>query len=92
MCKPKAYWLAELDKKKIPCGPMLNYDEVFTDPHVLAREMYVPTEHATAGRFATIGVPLKFSETPGKVRRAAPSLGQHTAEVLANPPKARKSK
>ena len=90
--KPKAYWLAELDKKKIPCGPMLNYDEVFTDPHVLAREMYVPTEHATAGRFDTIGVPLKFSETPGKVRRAAPTLGQHTAEVLANPPKARKPK
>jgi crotonobetainyl-CoA:carnitine CoA-transferase CaiB-like acyl-CoA transferase len=90
--KPKAYWLAELEKKKIPCGPMLNYDEVFTDPHVLAREMYVPTEHAKAGTFYTVGVPLKFSETPGKVRRAAPVLGQHTAEVIANPPKAKKAK
>jgi crotonobetainyl-CoA:carnitine CoA-transferase CaiB-like acyl-CoA transferase len=87
--KPKAYWLAELEKAKIPCGPMLTYDEVFTDPHVLAREMYVTTEHAKAGRFDTIGVPVKMSETPGSVRRAAPALGQHTAEVLANPPNAR---
>jgi crotonobetainyl-CoA:carnitine CoA-transferase CaiB-like acyl-CoA transferase len=87
--KPKAYWLAELEKAKIPCGPMLNYDEVFTDPHVLEREMYVATEHAKAGRFDTIGVPVKMSETPGAVRRAAPALGQHTAEVLARPPKAR---
>lgn len=90
--KPKAYWLGELEKKKIPCGPMLNYDEVFTDPHVLAREMYVPTEHVKAGTFHTVGVPLKFSETPGKVRRAAPALGQHTAEVLANPPRTKKGK
>ena len=48
MKKPKAYWLAELEKAKITCGPMLNYDEVFTDPHVLAREMYITTEHAKA--------------------------------------------
>ena len=87
--KPKAYWLAELEKAKIPCGPMLNYDEVFTDPHVLEREMYVTTEHVKAGKFDTIGVPVKMSETPGSVRRAAPALGQHTAEVLASPPKAR---
>jgi hypothetical protein len=73
--KPKAYWLAELEKAKIPCGPMLNYDEVFTDPHVLAREMYVTTKHAKAGRFDTIGVPVKMSETPGSVRRAAPARG-----------------
>ena len=90
--KPKAYWLAELEKAKIPCGPMLNYDEVFTDPHVLARQMYVGTEHVKAGKFDTIGVPVKMSDTPGSVRRAAPALGQHTAEVLATPPKARGNK
>jgi crotonobetainyl-CoA:carnitine CoA-transferase CaiB-like acyl-CoA transferase len=68
---------------------MLNYDEVFTDPHVLERQMYVGTEHVKAGRFDTIGVPVKMSDTPGSVRRAAPALGQHTAEVLATPPKPR---
>jgi crotonobetainyl-CoA:carnitine CoA-transferase CaiB-like acyl-CoA transferase len=80
--KPMAFWLGEMERAGIPCGPVLNYDEVFTDPHVLARDMYVPTEHATAGRFNTIGVPVKLSETPGAVQRAAPTLGQHTAEVL----------
>jgi crotonobetainyl-CoA:carnitine CoA-transferase CaiB-like acyl-CoA transferase len=80
--KPKAFWLEALEMAGIPCGPVLNYDEVFTDPHVLAREMYVPTEHTAAGVFNTIGVPVKMSQTPGGVRRAAPTLGQHTAEVL----------
>ncbi|MGE0769197.1 MAG: CaiB/BaiF CoA transferase family protein [Hyphomicrobiaceae bacterium] len=82
MKKPKAYWLAALEDAGIPCGPVLNYDEVFTDPHVLARDMYVETQHAKAGRFHTIGVPVKLSETPGAVRRPAPTLGQHSDEVL----------
>ena len=80
--QPKAYWLAAMEKAGIPCGPVLNYDEVLTDPHILARDMYVPTEHAKAGTFKTLGVPVKLSETPGSIRRAAPTLGQHTAEVL----------
>ena len=80
--KPKAYWLEAMEKAGIPCGPVLNYDEVLTDPHILARDMYVETQHAKAGTFKTLGVPVKLSETPGGVRRAAPVLGQHTEEVL----------
>ena len=80
--KPKAYWLEAMEKAGIPCGPVLNYDEVLTDPHIVARDMYVETEHARAGAFKTLGVPVKMSETPGSVRRAAPVLGQHTEEVL----------
>ena len=80
--KPKAYWLEAMEKAGIPCGPVLNYDEVLTDPHIVARDMYVTTEHARAGAFKTLGVPVKMSETPGSVRRAAPVLGQHTEEVL----------
>ena len=89
--KSKDHWLAEMEKAGIPCGPVLNYDEVFTDPHILSRDMYVPTEHPKAGTFKTLGVPVKMSETPGGVRRAAPTLGQHTEEVLAEL-KARKGK
>ena len=81
--KPKAHWLAEMEKAGIPAGPVLAYDEVFTDPHVLARDMWVATEHSKAGKFNTIGVPVKLSETPGAVRTAAPALGQHNGEVLA---------
>ena len=82
--KPKAHWLRELENVGIPCGPVLNYDEVFTDPHILARDMYVATDHPRAGVFRTLGVPVKLSETPGAVRAPAPTLGQHTAEVLSD--------
>ncbi|MFM9942788.1 MAG: CaiB/BaiF CoA transferase family protein [Hyphomicrobiaceae bacterium] len=81
--RPKAHWLSAMEEAGIPCGPVLNYDEVLTDPHILARDMYVATAHAKAGTFKTLGVPVKLSETPGGVTRAAPTLGQHTAEVLA---------
>jgi crotonobetainyl-CoA:carnitine CoA-transferase CaiB-like acyl-CoA transferase len=53
-----------------------------SDPQALAREMIVETTHPTAGQVAAIGLPIKFSGTPGSVRRAAPVLGQHTREVL----------
>jgi crotonobetainyl-CoA:carnitine CoA-transferase CaiB-like acyl-CoA transferase len=44
--------------------------------------MVVETVHPTAGKVKSIGLPIKFSETPGSVTRAAPVLGQHTREVL----------
>jgi len=48
----------------------------------LAREMIVETAHPTAGHVKAIGLPIKFSDTPGGVRRAAPIFGQHTRQVL----------
>ena len=76
-------WFDKLDAEGIPAGPVRYHDEVFTDPHVLAREMVVEVEHATAGRMQTLGTPIKLSATPGGVRRPAPVLGQHNAEILA---------
>ena len=61
---------------------MLHFDEVFTDPHMLARDMVAYTEHPVTGRFGTLGVPLKLSATPGAVRGPAPRLGEHGAEVF----------
>jgi crotonobetainyl-CoA:carnitine CoA-transferase CaiB-like acyl-CoA transferase len=52
------------------------------DPQALAREMIVETEHPTAGNVKAIGLPIKFSDTPGGVRRAAPLFGEDTREVL----------
>ena len=49
---------------------------------VRARQMVVETEHPTAGLTKALGLPVKFSETPGRVRRAAPLYGEHTEEVL----------
>jgi crotonobetainyl-CoA:carnitine CoA-transferase CaiB-like acyl-CoA transferase len=55
---------------------------VYADPQARAREMSVETEHPAAGRIRNIGVPVKLSETPGAIRRSAPTLGQHTDEIL----------
>lgn len=80
--QPSAYWLAGLEKAGIPAGPVLHYDEVFTDPQILARDMVVETIHPVTGPFRTMGVPIKLSATPGAVRTPAPRLGEHTAEVV----------
>lgn len=74
--KPADHWLAALEEKGIPAGPVLGFDEVFNDPHVLARDMVADT-----GRFRTLGVTVKLSDTPGGIRRPAPRLGEHTSEV-----------
>jgi crotonobetainyl-CoA:carnitine CoA-transferase CaiB-like acyl-CoA transferase len=80
--QPSAHWLAALEAAGIPSGPVMHYDEVFTDPHILAREMVTRTEHPVTGTFHTLGVTVKLSDTPGSVRLPAPRLGEHTAEVL----------
>ncbi|HET6182466.1 MAG TPA: CoA transferase [Acetobacteraceae bacterium] len=74
--RPAAHWLAALERAGIPAGPVLGFDEVFSDPHVLARGMVADT-----GRFRTLGVNVKLSETPGGIHRPAPRLGEHDAEV-----------
>ncbi len=77
-----AYWLERLEAEGIPAGPVSTYDQVFADPHVLHRKMVVEMEHPVAGRTRGLGIPIKLSETPGAIRRPAPLLGQHTAEIL----------
>jgi crotonobetainyl-CoA:carnitine CoA-transferase CaiB-like acyl-CoA transferase len=77
-----AEWLRRLEEVGVPAGPVLDVAQMHKDPQALAREMIVETTHATAGQVKAIGLPIKFSETPGGVQRAAPVLGQHTREVL----------
>jgi crotonobetainyl-CoA:carnitine CoA-transferase CaiB-like acyl-CoA transferase len=77
-----AEWLRRLEDAGVPAGPVLDIAQMHQDPQALAREMIVETSHPTAGRVKAIGLPIKFSDTPGGIRRAAPVLGQHTREVL----------
>jgi crotonobetainyl-CoA:carnitine CoA-transferase CaiB-like acyl-CoA transferase len=58
------------------------YAELFQDPHVLARDMLLEVEHPVAGPVKMTGINVKLSETPGCVHLPAPTLGQHTGEVL----------
>jgi crotonobetainyl-CoA:carnitine CoA-transferase CaiB-like acyl-CoA transferase len=80
--RPRDYWLAALEEKGVPCGPVNDMLQALQDPQTLAREMVVEVEHSTLGPVKTIGLPVKFSETPGKVRTGAPIYGEHTREVL----------
>jgi len=75
-------WVARLEEAGIAAGPIHDYAEVFADPHTRAREMEVTMEHPEEGTVRGLGIPVKLSATPGSVRRAAPLLGEHTAEVL----------
>ncbi|AUN96078.1 CoA transferase [Pseudazoarcus pumilus] len=77
-----ADWLEDLDAAGIPAGPINDIAAMAADPQTLARQMVVELDHPRAGRTRALGLPIKFSETPGKVVTPAPTLGQHTREVL----------
>ncbi len=81
---PSAWWLAELEKVKIGCGPINDLAQVFDDPQVKAREMVVEMDHPATGKNPAklIASPIKMSGTPVRYRHAPPMLGQHTEEVL----------
>jgi formyl-CoA transferase len=79
---PRSHWLQAFEGREIPCGPINTYAEVFTDPHLVAREMVVSVEHPTLGSVRALGSPIKMSVTPPAVKRRAPTLGEHTEEVL----------
>ena len=81
--KPAKYWLAALEEKGVPCGPVHDTLQALADAQTLSREMVVAVEHSTLGAVKTLGLPVKFSATPGKVRTGAPLYGEHTAAVLS---------
>jgi len=81
--RTRAEWLETLERHGVPCGPINDYAEALSDPQVRAREMVVETLHPTLGRIETLGTPVKLSETPLTPGRPAPTLGQHTDELLA---------
>lgn len=80
--QPRSHWLAILESRDIPCGPINDYAQVFGDRQVIAREMAVEVDHPTLGRLRTLGSPIKMSATPPDVTRRAPLLGEHTVEIL----------
>jgi crotonobetainyl-CoA:carnitine CoA-transferase CaiB-like acyl-CoA transferase len=82
--QPSRYWLGELEKLKIGCGPINTLEQVFADPHVIARKMTVAVPHPLLpGGVKLIASPLRLSETPVEYRHHPPLLGEHTDEVLA---------
>ena len=77
------WWLDQLNAHGIPCGPINSIDAVFANPQVRHRGMQFELEHPVAGKVASVGNPIKFSETPVSYDKAPPMLGQHTDAVLS---------
>ncbi len=80
--RPTDEWLTRLEAAGVPTGPIYDMAQVYADPQVQARSMMIEIDHPSAGRVKHIGLPVKMSETPGAIRRPAPTLGQHTNEIL----------
>jgi crotonobetainyl-CoA:carnitine CoA-transferase CaiB-like acyl-CoA transferase len=80
--RPSAEWIREFEAAGVPVGPVNKIGDMLADEQVRARDMVVEVDHARAGRVKALGHPIKFSDTRGEVKRAAPLLGQHTREVL----------
>ncbi len=81
--KPSAYWVERLQHAGVPCGTLQNYAQVFSDPHLVARDYFVDLPHPKLGPTRVLGSPMRLSRTPVKMQAAAPLLGQHSAEILA---------
>jgi len=80
--KNRDEWCHLLRDLDVEVGPVNSPQEVCSDPQVLHRRMVVEVEHPTAGKMKQVGIPLKFSETPGQIRNPAPSIGQDTEAIL----------
>ena len=80
---PLAEAVERLNAEGVPCGPVSTAEALFDHPQVAAMEMRQPVTHATIGPMEVCGTPLRFLETPGSIRRAAPALGEHNREILA---------
>jgi crotonobetainyl-CoA:carnitine CoA-transferase CaiB-like acyl-CoA transferase len=81
--QPAAFWLSELERAGVPCGPILDYEDALTTPQAIAREMTVDVDHPTLGPLRTLGTPIKMSATPLNPKRRGPLLGEHTDQVLS---------
>jgi succinate--hydroxymethylglutarate CoA-transferase len=75
-------WLSRLTEAGIPCGRINTVAQALSDPHTVAREMVRSVAHPTAGDVKMLGIPFRFSDTPASIRRAPPTLGQHTEQIL----------
>jgi len=77
-----ATWIARCEQSGVPCGPINDFAQAMADPHYRARGMVEEIDHPVLGRMPMLGIPTKFSRTPGSIRHAAPTLGQDTDVVL----------
>jgi len=80
----RAEMLEALEAEDVPSGPVYaSVAEVPNDPQVVASETFLESSHPQLGRIREPRPPVRFEGTPGSIQRPAPTLGQHTDEILA---------
>ncbi len=77
-----AEWLELLKDADIPMAPVRTPDELLADPHLAAVDFFREVDHPSEGRMRTLGIPVRFSRTPGSVRSLPPRLDEHHDEIL----------
>ena len=77
-------WTQIIRKAGIPVGPIYSYDQVFDDEQVRAVKMVVPTVRPDGSALPLVRGPLSFNHEPSPIRKAPPTLGGDTDEILDN--------
>lgn len=75
-------WMELLVAASVPCGPVNNMERLFSDPQMRHRRMIEEVDHPTIGSLKLCGIPIKYSDTPGRIQAPPPLVGEHTEEVL----------
>ncbi len=81
--RPAAEWLAEMDRRGVPCSPINSYPEVFSDPHVQSMGLVRPLRLPNGVDTQTTAFPVTMTGYTFEVVRPPPGLGDHTDEVMA---------
>jgi len=80
--RPNAYWIERLEAAGVPCGSVNYRAHLYNDPQVHALDMMWHLDNAELGQYKTVGHPIRFSKTPVRAGRGAPTLGQDSESVL----------
>jgi crotonobetainyl-CoA:carnitine CoA-transferase CaiB-like acyl-CoA transferase len=78
------HWIEVLEAHGIPCGPINDFEQAFSNPQVVHREMRRTMAHPAIGDMPFVANPVKFSGTPVQYHRPPPLLGEHTDEILGD--------
>jgi len=78
-----AEWLVLLREADLPHGPANSLEDLTKDAYLKEVDFFHQMQHPTEGAVTTLGIPVSYYGTPASIRRLAPRLGEHTAEVLA---------
>ena len=81
--RTSAEWIEALNEAGVPCGPIYDIGEVFSDPQVQHLGMAAPVSHPALGNIEVVNNPITMSESPEVPYTATPERGEHTEEVLS---------